>query len=143
MITCILIKPVLPLGSLIGINMHFFPDPSDLEEVFSWITLHIFLKAKKSCLFVLLPKTVMTGQRPVELSGYFLVSSQEMLDLTMLETLKDNEKYGQPAAILLDEYEKPILDNIDQPKMAVFARETLKAFYSGIRDNDVSSVLPF
>ncbi len=84
-----------------------------------------------------------------------------MLHLTLLEALRDNEKrlgifcqieaaaarfsriikaaheaYGQPVVILVDEYDKPILDNIDQPEMAAFARETLKAFYSVIKDND-------
>ncbi len=87
--------------------------------------------------------------------------SPEMLQLTILETLKDNEerletcceieevsarfsriikavheKYNKPVAILIDEYDKPILDNIDQPEMAAFTREILKAFYSVIKDND-------
>ncbi len=46
------------------------------------------------------------------------------------------QQHNQPVAILIDEYDKPILDNIDQPEMAAFARETLKAFYSVIKDND-------
>ncbi len=46
------------------------------------------------------------------------------------------QQLNQPVVILIDEYDKPILDNIDQPKMAAFARETLKAFYSVIKDND-------
>ncbi len=46
------------------------------------------------------------------------------------------DRHGQPVVILIDEYDKPILDNIDQPEMAAFARETLKAFYSVIKDND-------
>ncbi len=85
----------------------------------------------------------------------------EMLRLTILEELRDNEKrlgvscdieavssrfsriikaaheaYGQPVVILIDEYDKPILDNIDQPEMALEAREELKAFYSVIKRND-------
>ncbi|PIE65506.1 MAG: hypothetical protein CSA26_03170, partial [Desulfobacterales bacterium] len=46
------------------------------------------------------------------------------------------DRYGQPVAILIDEYDKPILDNLDQLEMAAFARETLKALYSVIKDND-------
>ncbi len=46
------------------------------------------------------------------------------------------EQYNQPVVILIDEYDKPILDNIDQPEMAAFTRETLKAFYSVIKNND-------
>ncbi len=87
--------------------------------------------------------------------------SPEALQVTILEELKDNEKrlgvhcdisvvsarfsriikaaqekYKQPVVILIDEYDKPILDNIDQPQMAGFAREELKAFYSAIKGND-------
>ncbi len=36
----------------------------------------------------------------------------------------------------IDEYDKPILDNMDQPEMAALAKEELKAFYSVIKDND-------
>ncbi len=87
--------------------------------------------------------------------------SLEMLHITMLEELRDNEKrlgipcdieavsarfariikaahetYGQPVVVLIDEYDKPILDNIDQMEMAHEAREELKAFYSVIKRND-------
>ncbi len=48
------------------------------------------------------------------------------------------KRHQEQVVILIDEYDKPILDNIDQPEMAVFARETLKNFYSVIKD-----VLPF
>ncbi len=40
------------------------------------------------------------------------------------------------VVILIDEYDKPILDNMDQPEMAVLACEELKALYSGIKSND-------
>ncbi len=46
------------------------------------------------------------------------------------------QKFGQPVVILIDEYDKPILDNIDQPEMAALAREELKALYSVIKGND-------
>ncbi len=46
------------------------------------------------------------------------------------------KKFGQPVIILIDEYDKPILDNIDQPDMAALAREELKALYSVIKAND-------
>ncbi len=48
------------------------------------------------------------------------------------------EKYKAKTVILIDEYDKPILDNIDQPEMAVLAREELKALYSAIKGNDAS-----
>ncbi len=46
------------------------------------------------------------------------------------------EKYQQKVAILIDEYDKPILDNITNKNQALVAREILKTFYSVIKDND-------
>ncbi len=46
------------------------------------------------------------------------------------------KKFAQPVVILIDEYDKPILDNIDQPEMAALVREELKALYSVIKAND-------
>ncbi|GAB6057608.1 ATP-binding protein [Desulfonatronum parangueonense] len=46
------------------------------------------------------------------------------------------EKFGSPAVILVDEYDKPILDNITQPEQAVMMRNGLKNFYSVLKDND-------
>ena len=46
------------------------------------------------------------------------------------------EKYQQKVVILIDEYDKPILDNITHKETALIAREILKSFYSVIKDND-------
>ncbi len=46
------------------------------------------------------------------------------------------KKYGSQVVILIDEYDKPILDNIDSPKMRQEARDTLRDFYSSIKSND-------
>ena len=46
------------------------------------------------------------------------------------------EKYQQKVVILIDEYDKPILDNISDKETALIAREILKSFYSVIKDND-------
>jgi hypothetical protein len=43
---------------------------------------------------------------------------------------------GQRAVILVDEYDKPILDRIESPDIAVQIREVLKDFYSVIKDSD-------
>ncbi|WP_028323950.1 ATP-binding protein [Desulfatirhabdium butyrativorans] len=45
-------------------------------------------------------------------------------------------RHHQPVVILIDEYDKPILDHIDKPQMAVEIREGLKNFYSVIKDSD-------
>ena len=38
--------------------------------------------------------------------------------------------------ILIDEYDKPILDNINDTALSLDARNILKSFYSVIKDND-------
>lgn len=46
------------------------------------------------------------------------------------------EKYGQNVVILVDEYDKPILDNLTNPELARAMREGLRNLYSAIKDND-------
>ncbi|WP_045216606.1 ATP-binding protein [Desulfonatronovibrio magnus] len=47
-----------------------------------------------------------------------------------------HEKTGQKVVILIDEYDKPVLDNIEKKDMAVAIREELKNYYSVIKDAD-------
>ena len=47
-----------------------------------------------------------------------------------------HEKTGQRVVILIDEYDKPILDRIEEPTAAKQIREGLKDFYSVIKDSD-------
>ena len=49
---------------------------------------------------------------------------------------KAYEQYNQKVVILIDEYDKPILDNITNKEQAAKARNILKNFYSIIKDND-------
>jgi len=49
---------------------------------------------------------------------------------------KTYQKYQQKVVILIDEYDKPILDNIDQLDVALECREILKRLYTQIKDND-------
>ncbi len=46
------------------------------------------------------------------------------------------EKWGQRVVILVDEYDKPILDNLSEPELARQMREGLRNLYSVIKDND-------
>ena len=57
---------------------------------------------------------------------------------TDLENLIYNTgtKYDERVVILIDEYDKPILDNITHREAARNARDLLKRFYSVIKDND-------
>ncbi|EIJ35602.1 ATP-binding protein [Thiothrix nivea] len=43
---------------------------------------------------------------------------------------------GQPVAILVDEYDKPILDALQYPEIARDNRDFLRGFYSTIKDSD-------
>ncbi|MCI5129972.1 MAG: hypothetical protein D3904_00230 [Candidatus Electrothrix sp. EH2] len=45
-------------------------------------------------------------------------------------------KYGRRVVVLVDEYDKPILDNIENPQVAVSMREGVKNFYSVIKSRD-------
>ncbi|WP_186441601.1 AAA family ATPase, partial [Desulfamplus magnetovallimortis] len=46
------------------------------------------------------------------------------------------KKYGKKVVILVDEYDKPILDNIENISKAEEVRDGLKNFYSVIKDSD-------
>ncbi len=46
------------------------------------------------------------------------------------------KKYNKKVVILIDEYDKPILDNIESPEIARERREELKDFYSVIKSSD-------
>ncbi len=61
------------------------------------------------------------------------LSNDECFALLIKESY---EKYNQKVVILIDEYDKPILDNITTPEMAKKARDILKNFYSVIKDSD-------
>jgi hypothetical protein len=49
---------------------------------------------------------------------------------------KAYKQYGQKVVVLVDEYDKLIVDNLDQPEVAKQGREVLKDLYSTIKDND-------
>ncbi len=46
------------------------------------------------------------------------------------------EKYGKKVVVLIDEYDKPILDNLANRQVAEEARTILRAFYTMLKDND-------
>ncbi len=49
---------------------------------------------------------------------------------------KASEKYNQKVVVLIDEYDKPILDNIIDKEVAREMRDAMKDFYGVIKDND-------
>jgi hypothetical protein len=56
----------------------------------------------------------------------------------LLEDLivKSVKKFGRRAVVLIDEYDKPILDNIEDPDTAARMREGLKNLYSVLKGQD-------
>lgn len=47
-----------------------------------------------------------------------------------------SEKYNREVVVLVDEYDKPILDNIESRELALELRDELKNYYSVIKDSD-------
>ena len=47
-----------------------------------------------------------------------------------------HEQSGQPVVVLVDEYDKPILDALDAPELARANRDFLRGIYSVIKDQD-------
>ena len=43
---------------------------------------------------------------------------------------------GKPVVILIDEYDKPIVDNIDEPELMDYCRRSLQSIYSVMKSND-------
>jgi len=50
--------------------------------------------------------------------------------------MKLKEKYGKNVVVLIDEYDKPILDNILNPEEAKKIRDELKGFYAVLKEAD-------
>ena len=46
------------------------------------------------------------------------------------------DKTSMPVVILIDEYDKPILDNLEKSELAATLRDELKSLYAMIKDND-------
>jgi hypothetical protein len=47
-------------------------------------------------------------------------------------------KYGQRVVVLVDEYDKPILDNLNEPLVAAEIRDALKGFYGVLKEQDTN-----
>lgn len=49
-----------------------------------------------------------------------------------------NEKYNSNVVVLIDEYDKPLLDTIEKPEMINEVRDGLKNFYSVLKEQDAN-----
>ena len=59
----------------------------------------------------------------------------------LLETLHDET--GQPVAVLIDEYDKPILDALEEPEIARANRDFLRGLYATIKFGDAHIAFTF
>lgn len=80
--------------------------------------------------------------------GEMLDYQQELLGVTcknqsisgrFAELIRNTKaKYGRNVVVLVDEYDKPILDNISKPEIAVEMRDILRDLYSVIKSQDAN-----
>ncbi len=59
----------------------------------------------------------------------------------LLRTL--HQRTGQPVAVLVDEYDKPILDALEVPEVARANRDYLRGLYAAIKDSDAHIAFSF
>ena len=52
-------------------------------------------------------------------------------------------RYGHPVAVLIDEYDKPILDALEEPETARANRDFLRGLYATIKDSDAHICFSF
>lgn len=68
---------------------------------------------------------------------YGITLRERLLERRFLELVeKLRTKSGEKVVVLVDEYDKPILDKIEDREKAVGIREVLKNFYSALKDAD-------
>ena len=66
-----------------------------------------------------------------------IVCENDAADMCFRELIqKTYEKYQKRVVVLIDEYDKPILDNIENPIRAIDNRDFLRSFYVQLKAND-------
>jgi len=79
------------------------------------------------------------NQRRLGVSCRFSSSSGRFQEL-VVEACR---KYGRRTVVLVDEYDKPILDNLEEPSRALELRQGLRNLYSVLKDTDACIELVF
>ena len=66
-----------------------------------------------------------------------LTKDTDMMKMAFATLIKRlYEKYGKRVIVLIDEYDKPILDHLDDHEMAEKIRTVLRTFYSTLKSSD-------
>ena len=83
-----------------------------------------------------LPKVL--GQKLSEWeTAYGVTGTADIIGLRFQSVIKAAyENTGRPVVILIDEYDKPIIDNLDNPDIQEYYRKTLQGFYSVLKAMD-------
>jgi hypothetical protein len=78
-----------------------------------------------------------------EAAGFTLHSPSAKTKLT--ELIQELSNRHAPVVLLVDEYDKPIIDYLDKAELPIAYknRATLKTFYSGLKDKDSQAALRF
>ncbi len=70
-------------------------------------------------------------------SEYKVKLEEELLNLRFMELImKVSKEHNQKVVVLIDEYDKPILDRIEEKEIAIKIRDKLKNFYAVLKDAD-------
>ncbi|WP_230658548.1 ATP-binding protein [Psychrobacter sp. I-STPA10] len=107
--------PVIRLGFAEGIM-------SDKQALYSEIHSQLSINEQK---YAIANTVTNTTEKDVSISNRFR---------QLIRTLY--EKYQQKVVILIDEYDKPILDNLTKPDIALIMRDGLRDLYSVIKGQD-------
>lgn len=74
---------------------------------------------------------------------YGIVLKEKLLKTKFAELIKTLGQAHGPVAIIIDEYDKPIVDLIDNPEQAELSRITLKSFYGTLKGKAVDANMHF
>ncbi len=118
-----------------------------IHDTWDWSTRHPVLRLSFGGGVFNRPRQVETSlmaqldafERRFDLSSMYVTATERFGDL--LESA--HQKTGQRAAVLVDEYDKPILDTLENREVATANRDFLRGIYSVIKDREAHVAFTF
>ena len=115
-------------------------NPTSFDKV-AWAkhpVIYIDLNSEKYDSLDSLKKALNRSLEPLE-NEYNLKPGNETLSGRFIKIIQAaNKKAGRQAVVLVDEYDKPLLQTIDKPELFDDYRATLKAFYGVLKSEDAN-----
>ena len=115
-------------------------NPTSFDKV-AWAkhpVIYIDLNSEKYDSLDSLKKALNRSLEPLE-NEYNLKPGNETLSGRFIKIIQTaNKKAGRQAVVLVDEYDKPLLQTIDKPELFDDYRATLKAFYGVLKSEDAN-----